>query len=79
MRKGQGPCDIYNRRRQERAAALAMAIVALVLIFVAALGIGRTAILPRVVLEILGQSLFGLLASSTRGRRCSRRRCALGG
>jgi hypothetical protein len=56
-----------------------MAIVALVLIFVAALGIGRTAILPRVVLEILGQSLFGLLASSTRGRRCSRRRCALGG
>ena len=56
-----------------------MAIVALVLIFVAALGIGRTAILPRVVLEILGQSLFGLLASSPRGRRCSRRRCALGG
>ena len=42
-----------------------MAIVALVLIFVAALGIGRTAILPRVVLEILGQSLFGLPASYT--------------
>lgn len=54
-------CDIYNRRRQERAAALAMAIVALVLIFVAALGIGRTAILPRVVLEILGQSLLAYL------------------
>jgi ABC-type Fe3+-siderophore transport system permease subunit len=42
-----------------------MAVVALALIFVAALGIGRTAISPKAVLEILGQSLFGIPASYT--------------
>jgi iron complex transport system permease protein len=63
--KTEASQDAFDRRRRTRTAALLVAILVLIVVFICALGLGRTAISPGVVVGILAHDLFGLSANYT--------------